>query len=103
MSFIWGSGGTTLFDYYSLQHIVWFVAITIVLIPIFEKHTWMAVLAVAFMWEVFEHWVVLNVPGFPFAGKEEFINKIVGDSISDLIGFLIALITAKAIRKQKYG
>jgi len=30
MNVIWGnSGGMGLFDYYSLQHIVWFIAITL--------------------------------------------------------------------------
>jgi len=103
MNWIWGSGGTTLFDFYSLHHIVWFIAITTVLYPVFKKKVWAAALAVAFIWEMFEHWVVNNMPSFPFAGKEEFINKIVGDSISDFLGFLIAYLVISAIRKQKNG
>jgi len=100
MNLIWGTGGTTLFDFYSMHHVVWFIAITLVLTPIFEKRAWIAIIAVAFMWEVFEHWVASNVPGFPFAGKELFINKVIGDSISDLLGFLIAMIAIKSIRKS---
>ena len=100
MSWLWGSGGTTMFDYYSLHHIVWFVAITVALYPVFKKHTWAGVVSIAFMWEVFEHWVVINVPNFPFAGKEQFINKFVGDTISDLIGFFIAVLIIREIRKS---
>ena len=101
MNLIWGTGGTTLFDFYSIHHVVWFVAITLVLTPIFNKHTWAAIIAVAFVWEMFEHWVVINIPWFPFAGKELFVNKVIGDSISDLLGFLIALVAIKSIRKMK--
>lgn len=101
MNLIWGSGGTTLFDFYSIHHIVWFISITTVLYPVFKKYTWAAAISIAFMWEVFEHWVVENIPDFPFAGKEEFINKVIGDSISDFIGFLIAYLVVRSIGKQK--
>jgi len=103
MSWIWGSGGTTLFDFYSLHHVVWFIAITTVLYPIFKKNTWAAAIAVAVMWEVFEEWVVTHVPGFPFAGKEMLINKVIGDSLSDGLGFLIAFLVIKSIRNEKNG
>ena len=59
------------------------------------------VVGIAFMWEVFEHWVVQNIPNFPYAGSELFINKIVGDTISDLIGFLIAMLAIRSIRKSE--
>jgi L-lactate permease len=104
MKLIWGSGGSSLFDFYSLHHIVWFIAITTILTAIFRKQSWIAVLAVAAMWEIFEQWVVVNVPGFPFAGKEMWINKLIGDTISDILGFLIALLTIASIKKWwKYG
>ena len=100
MSWIWGSGGTSLFDFYSLHHVVWFIAITTVLYPVFKKNIWAAALAVAFMWEIFEQWVVQNVPTFPFAGKEDFINKVIGDPISNCIGFLIAFFIIKSIGRE---
>ena len=103
MDIIWGSGGTTLFDLYSLHHVVWFVAITTVLVAIFRQHAWLGVLAVLVMWEAFEQWVSTNVPGFPFAGEELWINKLIGDTISDLIGFLIAMLVIKYIRKWEYA
>lgn len=103
MSIIWGSGGTSLFDFYSIHHVVWFVAITTVLVAIFRQYAWMGALAVLVVWEVFEHWVCINVPGFPFAGKELWINKVVGDTISDLVGFLIAMVAIKSIRNWKHG
>jgi len=61
----------------------------------------MGAVGIAFMWEVFEHWVVQNIPNFPYAGNELFINKIVGDTISDLIGFLIAMLAIRSIRKDE--
>lgn len=95
-------GGTSLFDPYSLYHIVFFIAITTILYPVFRKHVWIAIVALTFVWEVFEKWVVLGIPGFPYAGQEMFINKCVGDPISNLLGFLIAIFTIKTIRKIEY-
>lgn len=101
MDWIWGSGGTTLFDVYSLHHIVWFIAITTILFPVFREKVWMAAAAIAFIWEVFEYWVVIRVPHFPFAGREDLINKIVGDTISDFVGFLIAFFIIRSLLRKK--
>ena len=104
MDILWGKAGHALFDFYSLHHVVWFIALTLILTAIFRDKAWLAVMAVAVMWEIFEKWVAVNVPGFPFAGKEEIINKVVGDPISNLIGFLIAMIAIRSIRRwYKYG
>lgn len=102
IDWLWGSGGTTLFDFYSLHHMVWFIAITLPLYTIFKKHAWAGAVAIAFMWEIVEKWLVVNVPSFPFAGNELFINKVIGDSISDCIGFLIAILLIRVIRKSEY-
>jgi hypothetical protein len=80
---------------------VWFIAITTLLIAIFQDKAWLGALAVIIMWEVFEEWVCINIPGFPFAGKELWINKIVGDTVSDAAGFFIALWAARLIRNNK--
>lgn len=102
LHYIWGSGGgKALFDIYSFQHIVWFIAITILLVPIFKNKVWRAVIALAFVWEVFEFWVVDHFKTFPFAGKEQFINKVIGDPICDFIGFFIAYSVIKSIRENK--
>lgn len=95
-------GGASLFDPYSLYHFVFFIAITTVLYPVFRKHVWGAVFALTFVWEVFEKWVVTNIAGFPYAGPEMFINKCVGDPISNLLGFLVAILIIKIIRKIEY-
>jgi hypothetical protein len=95
-------GGISLFDPYSLYHFVFFIAITTVLYPIFRKQVWGAVLALTFIWEVFEEWVVTNITSFPYAGPELFINKCIGDPISNLLGFLVAIFVIKMIRKIEH-
>lgn len=98
MNLLWGKSGTALFDIYSLHHIVWFIAITLLLYAVFRKYAWLGAISIAFMWEIFEQWVVNNVPDFPYAGNEMFINKVIGDTISDLIGFLIAMVAIWSIK-----
>ena len=92
-----------MFDVYSLQHIVWFIAITLLLTPVFGKNTWGAVLALAFVWEVFEFWVVDHIASFPFAGHEGWLNKLLGDPASNLFGFFIANRIIKSLREKKNG
>jgi len=101
MDLIWGSGGTSLFDVYSIHHIVWFISITTIMAAIFRQHAWLGALSILIVWEVFEEWVCVHVPGFPFAGQELWYNKIIGDTISDVIGFLIAMLIIKSIRNWK--
>ena len=98
---IWNNGGgTALFDPYSLYHVVFFIAIVTVLFPILKRKTWIGILFIMVAWEIFEAWVVNSCPKFPYAGKEDFLNKFVGDSISDLIGVLIAFISIHFIKKR---
>ena len=100
LNWLWsGGGGVSMFDPWSIHHIIWFIAITLVLYYLFEKKTWLAVSAVAILWEIFEGWVATNIPTFPYVGNEQFINKVLGDPISDLIGFVIAMFF---IRRIKY-
>lgn len=101
MNLIWGTGGTSIFDVYSIHHIVWFIALTTVLTAIFQRYAWLGAAAIVIGWEVFEQWVCIHIPNFPFAGQELWYNKIVGDTISDLLGFLIAMWALKTIRKWK--
>lgn len=103
MTWLWSSGGgASLFDPYSLYHIVFFIALTTILYPIFQRHVWGAILSIAFVWEVFEEWIVSNMPAFPYVGNEQFINKCIGDPISDLVGFGIAIMAIRFIRKIEY-
>jgi len=94
-------GGHSVFDPYSLVHIVWFIALTTVFALVFRKHVWLAMLGLAFVWELLELWIVDNFPWFPFVGKEDFINKAIGDPICDFLGFYIAWICIKQIRRWK--
>jgi hypothetical protein len=95
---IWGhGGGHTLFDPYSLQHVVWFFAITVALAALRFKRLWAWVLGIATMWEIAEWLIVDNLPRFPFVGREDLLNKAIGDPISDLVGFLLGLAAMRAV------
>jgi guanosine-3',5'-bis(diphosphate) 3'-pyrophosphohydrolase len=97
MTWLWGRfGGHALFDPYSIQHVVWFFAITVALAAARRKHIWAWVLGLAAAWEVAEWWIVDNMPGFPFAGREDLVNKVVGDPVSDVAGFLLGWFAIKA-------
>ena len=97
MTWLWGRfGGHALFDPYSLQHIVWFFAITVALVALRFRHIWAWVLGLAVAWEVAEWWIANNIPSFPFVGKEDLINKAIGDPISDMVGFLLGWVAIKA-------
>jgi len=98
MDWLWGRfGGHALFDPYSLQHVVWFFAITVALAALRQRNIWAWVLGFAAAWEVAEWWIVDNVPDFPYVGKEDLINKAVGDPISNIVGFLLGLAAIKAV------
>ena len=99
MEFLWGVNGRSLFDPYSLQHLVWFFAITVALASVGARRVWIWGACVAIGWETFE-WLVAGT-GFPFAGKEELLNKFVGDTISDAAGFLLAALAVRAIRRKE--
>lgn len=95
---LWGrGGGQTMFDPYSLQHLVWFFAITVALAALRFRHLWAWVLGLAALWEVAEWWIVDNIQGFPFVGREGLLNKAVGDPISDIAGFLLGLAAMRAV------
>lgn len=98
MGWLWGTGGGhALFDPYSLQHLVWFFAITVALAAMRFRHLWAWVTVIAVVWEVAEWWVADNIPWFPFVGREDMINKAVGDPISDAMGFFLALLAIRAV------
>jgi len=94
-------GGESIFDCYSLVHIVWFIALTTVFAPVFRKHVWLAMLGLAFVWELLEFWIVENMPWFPFVGKEDILNKWIGDPLCDFLGFLVAWGCINAYRKGR--
>lgn len=97
---IWGDPGKSLFDPYSFHHLVWFFAITVALASTVKERIWLWAIAVAAVWELFEGWVVSHVPWFPFAGREEWMNWLIGDSISDLAGYLLGMYAVRVLRRQ---
>lgn len=99
MNWLWGCCGDTLFDVYSLNHFGWFMAITLILYPFLRRATWMGVIGVSVFWELVEV-VVAKYSRFPLAGAEEWINKVIGDPISNLLGCLLAMIIIKSIEKS---
>lgn len=103
MDWLWSSGGGgSLFDPYSLYHLVFFITLTLLLYPVFEKNVWGAVLAIAFIWEICEYWINENFPWFPYVGHESIINKCLGDPISNFLGYLVAIYLINKIRKMEY-
>ncbi len=98
MDLIFGRfGGHAMFDPYSLQHIVWFFAITVALASLRFRNLWIWVICLAGFWEVIEWWITDNIADFPFVGREDMINKAVGDPISDLAGFFLGLAAIRAV------
>ena len=84
ISWLWAhGGGASLFDPYSLYHIVFFIAITLMFYSLFKKQTWAVVLAISFIWETWEYWINAHLPWFPYVGSEGILNKCVGDPISN--------------------
>lgn len=98
MGVVWGENGVSLFDPYSLQHIVWFFAITTALAACGARRVWIWGAVVAAVWEIAECFLA---DSFPFAGHEQFLNKVIGDTLSDAAGFLLAAWAVKAIRKKE--
>lgn len=95
---VWGVNGRSLFDPYSIQHVVWFFALTVALASLGVRRVWVWAIAVAAAWETFEYFVAGT--GFPFAGHENLLNKLVGDTLSDIVGVLFAIQAARALRRR---
>lgn len=94
-------GGNSLFDPWSLYHIIFFIAITLILYSIIDKNIWLYVLIISILWEICEYWLVNNISQFPYVGHESLINKWIGDPISNFFGYFIAIWLIDKIRKRK--
>ena len=99
MDVLWGVNGVSLFDPYSLQHLVWFFALTVVLAACGARRVWIWGACLAAAWEVAE--CFLAGTAFPFAGHEQLLNKLVGDTLSDAAGLLLAALAVRAIRRKE--
>ena len=98
---LWGTPGISVFDSYSLHHLVWFFAITVLLSNFIKNKVWLAIIIIAFSWELFESWAWIHAQWMPFIGKENWINRAVGDTISDFVGYGLAEIIIISIKKQE--
>jgi hypothetical protein len=92
--------GESVFDRYSFVHAFMFVWIAIVLAlylrnPL-ELLISMAVLAVS--WEWFESNVLTGLNLDQFGGTETLRNRYIGDTISDLAGYVTFLAAAWSVR-----
>lgn len=103
LTWLWSrGGGGSLFDPYSLYHFIFFIALTLIFYPVFTEHILVIVLALAFIWEILEYWINENFSQFPYVGHESVLNKVVGDPISNLLGFLVAMYLIGVIRKKEH-
>ena len=102
MDWLWSCCGKALFDVYSLNHFGWFIAITLVIYPLLRRYTIYGVMAVMVCWELAEV-VIAKYSTFPLAGHEDWINKVVGDPISNFLGFFLALLIIKHIEREKHN
>lgn len=100
MTWLWGWVGHSVFDQYSMLHFAWFFVLTSIAAAIVRKHVWLWALGCAVLWETFEQWAVRYLDPIPFVGREEWPNCLVGDSLSDLAGFLTAMLVVRALRRQ---
>lgn len=99
---LWSSsGGTGVFDVYSVNHIVCFISLTLILYNIFKHKTWIVCILLTIGWEVLEGMLSFYLPIIPLVGQEAYINKVVGDPISNLIGFSISMYFIKRIENEK--
>jgi len=78
------------------ENLAGFMAITLVIYPILRRHTIYGAMAVMACWELVEV-VIAKHSTFPLAGHEEWINKVVGDPISNFLGFFLAIAIIKHI------
>jgi len=100
MKWLWGVTGYSLFDPYSLLHFAWFFVLTTIISAIVKRHIWLWAIGSAIVWEAFEQWAVQNLPPISFVGYEKWMNWLVGDSLSDLAGFLVAILIVRVLRRQ---
>ena len=96
----YGTMGESVFDRYSFVHafiFVWVaVALALFLRNPLELFVSMAFLAVS--WEFFESHVLTGLQLDQFAGTETVRNRYIGDTLSDLAGYVTFLAAAWSVR-----
>lgn len=86
-----------MFDIYSIQHIVWFIVITLFIFKL--KYRILVIFAITVVWEVFEWWSFWHWTWMPFVGEETIINRFVGDPLCNICGFLLSNYLIKKAKK----
>lgn len=61
----------------------------------------LTLIVITITWEVIEFYLASHFPSFPFVGKEEFINKVIGDPISNIAGYYLAKTSINRIRNEQ--
>ena len=96
----YGTMGESVFDRYSFVHAFMFVWVAIVLASFVRNPlVLLALVAVcAGAWETFESHVLTDLAIEPFAGTESVRNRYIGDTISDMSGYVTFLCAAWVAR-----
>lgn len=93
--------GESVFDRYSFVHAFMFVWVAIVMAQVcrnpFELFVVMVLCAAA--WETFESVVLTDLAIEPFTGTESVRNRYIGDTISDMAGYVTFLAAAWTARR----
>jgi hypothetical protein len=97
----YGTMGESVFDRYSFVHAFMFVWVAIAL-AFFLRNPLELFIAMAFLalsWEMFESHVLTGLQISQFEGTETVRNRYIGDTISDLAGYVTFLTAAFAARR----
>jgi hypothetical protein len=97
----YGTMGESVFDRYSFAHAFAFVWVAIVL-ALFARNPlelFVMVALSAAAWESFESNVLTELAIEPFTGTETVRNRYIGDTISDMAGFVTFFAAALAVRR----
>jgi hypothetical protein len=96
----YGTMGESVFDRYSFVHAFMFVWVAIVLASFVRNRLVLLVLVAvcACAWETFESVVLTDLAIEPFTGTETVRNRYIGDTISDMSGYLTFLCAAWVAR-----
>lgn len=93
----WGYPGQSTFDWWSLQHVVWFFFIFAVCNKLSRtrKHAFILFVISIVLWEIFEATKAYYggwIPTIGTAYPESLNNKLLGDTVSDFVGALLFIL-----------
>ena len=96
----YGTMGESVFDRYSFVHAFMFVWVAIIMAQFCRNPLELLVVMVlcAAAWETFESVVLTDLAFEPFTGTESVRNRYIGDTISDLAGYVTFLAAIWTVR-----